>query len=628
MANQQIFNNTLIITGSVTASEGFYGDGSDVTGVVSSSYATTSSYAHFAVSSSHEITFEVSSSHALKADQADSVAFEDITDKPTIISGSLQFDDLTSPFTGSFTGSFTGDGSGLTGIEVDSVAFDNITDKPTLISSSLQFNDLTSPFTGSFTGSFAGDGTNLTGVISSSYATTSSYALFTVSSSHALTADIADSVAFDNITDKPTLISSSLQFNDLTSPFTGSFTGSFTGDGSGLTGIVAGDDTEIQFNNNGELGASSNLTYDGTALNIGNKATIGSSHTNNGILSTIAGGHNNTVEGNTYAVFIGGGCDNSIDSTANYSIILGGICNIVGGANTTILGGLSNQATSNYSFIGSGYGNCIGGSLNAHNAIVSGRDNTITASFASSEDVNFIGGGKDNTICESSFSSILGGVNNTVEHDNSFIIGSNLTTTAACTTYINNLTVSEKVGIGETDPDSILHLKGDTPEIKVESTVTSYNTLSSKIGFYGGNDSNLEIASIRATEYSSGGIGGKLSIFATEDANTPTERISIDSSGNIDMTGELRVDGDVDVTGSIIVDAGSNITQALEVTGSLNISGSQNISGNVTISDNLTVNGTTKLNGITVLTSENFDQYEAAESGTVFIIEGQIYIKP
>ena len=116
MANKQIFNNTLIITGSVTASQGFYGDGSNVTGVISSSYATTSSYALFAVSSSHEITFEISSSHALRADEADSIAFGNITDKPTLISSSLQFDDLTSPFTGSFTGSFTGDGTNLTGV--------------------------------------------------------------------------------------------------------------------------------------------------------------------------------------------------------------------------------------------------------------------------------------------------------------------------------------------------------------------------------------------------------------------------------------------------------------------------------------------------------------------------------
>ena len=34
------------------------------------------------------------------------------------------------------------------------------------------------------------------------------------------------------------IVSSSLQFNDLTTPFTGSFTGSFVGDGTGLTGLA------------------------------------------------------------------------------------------------------------------------------------------------------------------------------------------------------------------------------------------------------------------------------------------------------------------------------------------------------------------------------------------------------
>jgi hypothetical protein len=66
--------------------------------------------------------------------------------------------------TGSFSGSFTGDGTGLTGLTADSVAFTNITGKPTLISSSLQFNTTTTPFTGSFTGSFTGDGSGLTGL--------------------------------------------------------------------------------------------------------------------------------------------------------------------------------------------------------------------------------------------------------------------------------------------------------------------------------------------------------------------------------------------------------------------------------------------------------------------------------
>lgn len=40
-----------------------------------SSFATTASYAHFAVSASHEITFEISSSHSLNSDTAITASF-------------------------------------------------------------------------------------------------------------------------------------------------------------------------------------------------------------------------------------------------------------------------------------------------------------------------------------------------------------------------------------------------------------------------------------------------------------------------------------------------------------------------------------------------------------------------
>ena len=65
----------------------------------------------------------------------------------------------------SFSGSFQGDGSGLTGVTVTLPA--------NVVSSSLQFFTITSPFTGSFTGSFKGDGSGLTGIVAStaSYST-------------------------------------------------------------------------------------------------------------------------------------------------------------------------------------------------------------------------------------------------------------------------------------------------------------------------------------------------------------------------------------------------------------------------------------------------------------------------
>jgi hypothetical protein len=120
-----------------------------------------------------------------------------------------------------------------------------------------------------------------------------------------------------------------------------------------------------------------------------------------------------------------------------------------------------------------------------------------------------------------------------------------------------------RVGIGTTSPDSILHIKNSAaPELKLESSVTTYNTVSSKIGFYGGYDSNLELASIRVKELSSGGIGGGLSIFTTVDPDTPQEIITINSLGRVGIgtTGpseKFHVSGNILATGTIL---GSNLS--------------------------------------------------------------------
>ena len=61
---------------------------------------------------------------------------------------------------------FRGSGQYLTDIAADSVQWNNVLNKPAVVSSSAQFTDLSAPFTGSFTGSFKGDGSQLTGVAS------------------------------------------------------------------------------------------------------------------------------------------------------------------------------------------------------------------------------------------------------------------------------------------------------------------------------------------------------------------------------------------------------------------------------------------------------------------------------
>ena len=127
-----------------------------------------------------------------------------------------------------------------------------------------------------FSGSFIGDASGLSGitavlpsgVVSSSAqfndlttAFTGSFTGSFVGDGSSLTSVSASSVTFNDITNKPALISSSAQLISIDAPFTGSFTGSHSGDGSGLTGIVAGANTQVQFNNNSNFGASTGFTF-------------------------------------------------------------------------------------------------------------------------------------------------------------------------------------------------------------------------------------------------------------------------------------------------------------------------------------------------------------------------------
>ena len=181
--------------------------------------------------------------------------------------------------------------------------------------------------------------------------------------------------------------------------------------------------------------------------------------------NSFIGGGTGSIVSNSSNAFIGGGKDNYI-YTSNFSTILGGIQNTSSnGGSNTILGGDYNSLITNYGFIGNGYNNHIQGSTNAYNAIVSGKNNTITASLSIKENVNFIGGGKDNTI-SGSRSGILGGENNNVNHNDSFIIGSNLTTTADETTFMNNLVVEGTGSFGTLhtiyETSSIIYSSGST----------------------------------------------------------------------------------------------------------------------------------------------------------------------
>ena len=182
------------------------------------------------------------------------------------------------------------------------------------------------------------------------------------------------------------------------------------------------------------MNAEANLTFDGNVLTVSSKATIGTAHSNTGTNSTIAGGSTNTTSGTLSFIgggqfntgsgaygFIGGGQNNSISDYC-YSTIVGGCNNTISGYgnSSAMVGGLSNTLSDAYcGFIGGGFNNSLINSQTGQ-VIVGGRDNEVGGSC----------------------SGILGGTSNTVSNTNSFIIGSNLTSTANCYTFMNNACIA------------------------------------------------------------------------------------------------------------------------------------------------------------------------------------------
>ena len=110
-----------------------------------------------------------------------------------------------------------------------------------------------------------------------------------------------------------------------------------------------------------------------------------------------------------------------------YSSISGGCCNLI-------------KDCSSYSFISSGVSNVINDN-SCYSSINSGKENTLIDNSCYSS----INAGYLNTITNTSqFSSIVGGKQNIInDKDISFIIGGNITADRDCTTFVNNLSITD-----------------------------------------------------------------------------------------------------------------------------------------------------------------------------------------
>ena len=259
--------------------------------------------------------------------------------------------------------------------------------------------------------------------------------------------------------------------------------------GSGLYEL-GGTNTSLQpvFNNNCVYSADS-------AIGSGFENSIsGSGNDNSG--SYIGSGYQNQITGSGFnRHFIGTGFQNQIKNGQN-NFIGAGVSNIINasvgvifGANNTIQGADGDYASSFSTILGGDY-NTIQSDYNANyksETIINGLESLIDANG-----YNLIGNGKFHQITGSiSGSAILGGAYNKIEHSNSFIIGSDITSSAECTTFMNNLdvegTVSASIFSGSFvgDGSGLTGIGGGGSSITVQDNGSSCTTALSLLNFVG-----------------------------------------------------------------------------------------------------------------------------------------------
>ena len=226
-------------------------------------------------------------------------------------------------------------------------------------SGAIQYNDGNNKFAASSDFTFISGSTsqlNLTGTLNVSGAINANRLNITVTNQNVINLTSTGSTRFGDTSDDLHQFSGSVNVS-------GNITAtSFFGDGSNLTGIPAGANTQIQFNNGGAFGASSNLRFAGSTLIVTGSMDVAGNVSaslffgNGSNLTNLAAGSNNQVQFNN-SNNLGG----SSNLTFNGSLL--GIAGRVssslsmtasafkgdGAGLTGIVGGLNNQVQFNSS---------------------------------------------------------------------------------------------------------------------------------------------------------------------------------------------------------------------------------------------------------------------------------------
>lgn len=487
------------MTGSFTGS--FYGN---LNGFIdSASFAATASYAYYAISASHEITYEVSSSYAETASFANNATSASYALTASHVLGTSETSSyaLTASYveqsisssyalTSSYVEQSISSSYAVTASYVDGevenaisashvpLAFMKISgsDSDTIhvttmggVVSGITINNVDTALTASYviSSSYALTASYVQSVESASYAVTSSYSSTTVSASYALTASYLDGLVESNAA----LVYTGSRGNII--PISGghyiapnddflysTVLGGLSNTASASYATIAGGDQNISANSHTFVGGGDRNCAFGLCSNV----VGGTLNRTYGSLSTIVGGYSNCATG-SYAFigggyfhkaggsrsYVGGGQSNTITAAGLYGTIGGGRSHCVDGCQSTVAGGYQNRIFTGNATVGGGFANhiCSTSTTAGAGTIGGGIRNCILDSGCYA----VIAGGRcSNTSgdyssilggCENTmtapYSSIIGGCLNNNSHTNSHVIGSNITTDKNDYTFVNNL---------------------------------------------------------------------------------------------------------------------------------------------------------------------------------------------
>ena len=482
------------MTGSFTGS--FHGN---LTGFIdSASFATTASYAYYAISASHEVTYEVSSSYAETASFTDNATSASYALTASHVLGTSETSSyaltasyveqsissshaLTSSYVeNAISSSYAVTASHVEGL-VESASYaatSSITDTAISAShvasaitslsgsdsdtvygvqmggviSSIVINNVDTALTASFvvSSSYAQTASYVESVESASYAVTSSYSHTTISASYALTASYLDGSVESNAALVYTgsrgniiPISGAHYVDDTDSFLYSTVGGGLLNTASGSYSTVAGGDQNIAGRSHAFIGGGDrNCALGNCSIVMG--GTLNKTY---GPLSVVGGGYSNCATG-SYGVivggffnqnggartFIGGGQSNKITAVAFGSTIGGGVSNCVAACKSVIAGGTSNKIFTGNSSIGGGFCNCITSTSTSAGSAIGGG---IRNSILDSGCFAVIAGGRCSAT-SGDYSGVLGGCENTMTGAYSSIIGGCLN--------INGFTNSHVIG--------------------------------------------------------------------------------------------------------------------------------------------------------------------------------------